>query len=296
MTRAVMWRTQDERSFQLRPDRLELAETGATLDAAASALLAGFRITSDELALIRGLQARRGAEPRLDLAGLSAIYRVVVLARALQVRISALDLLLRLTPPDANPFEPGNPDATRRFVDIVREVQASDFTPGAARLLVPARVGGAARPGAAAGAGGSRPRLDQAGADRRIRRNHASRRSHGRSPASEDGGAVRSRAARSGHRSARSSYRGSARQAPRILRSPSRAPVPRSRCGRGPPVRPWCRECSLTGRRRTDCCRTDCCRTARCRTDPGSADSARTAFGRTASRPADSSPMRSAVA
>ncbi len=73
----------------------------------ASALLAAFRITSEELALIRALQTRRGAEPRLDLAGLSAIYRVVVLARALQLRIPALDLLLRLIPPEADPFRAG---------------------------------------------------------------------------------------------------------------------------------------------------------------------------------------------
>ena len=128
-TRAVMWSTQDARTFQLRPDRLELAETGGALDSVASALLAGLRITSEDLALIRAMHTRRGAEPRLDLAGLSAIYRVVVLARALQLRIPALDLLLRLTPPDANPFQPGEPAATRRFADIVREVQASDFTP-----------------------------------------------------------------------------------------------------------------------------------------------------------------------
>ena len=43
-----------------------------SLDPVASALLAGFRITSEDLALIRALHARRGAEPRLDLAGLSA--------------------------------------------------------------------------------------------------------------------------------------------------------------------------------------------------------------------------------
>lgn len=128
-TRAVAWRTEDERTFQLRPDRAELAETGESLDAVASALLAGFRITSEDLALIRALLTRRGAAPRLDLAGLSAVYRVVVLARALQMRIAALDLLLRLTPPDANPFQPGDPEPTRRFVEMVREVQASDFTP-----------------------------------------------------------------------------------------------------------------------------------------------------------------------
>ena len=128
-TRAVAWRTQDERAFQLKPERTELLETGDSLDPVASALLAGFRITSEELALVRALFKRRGAEPRLDLAGLSAIHRAVVLARALQLRLPALDLLLRLTPPEADPFRPGDPASTRRFVDLVREVQASDFTP-----------------------------------------------------------------------------------------------------------------------------------------------------------------------
>src|SRR5262249_52240970 len=128
-TRAVMWRAQDERTFQLRPGPPEPSGTGATPRTVASALLAGFRVSREDLALIRALQARRGQEPHLDLAGLSAVYRVVVLARALQIRIPALDLLLRLMPPDANPFQPGDPAATRRFVEIVREVQASDFTP-----------------------------------------------------------------------------------------------------------------------------------------------------------------------
>ena len=129
-TRAVMWRADDERMFRLRPDRLDLADTSQPLDAVASALLAGFRITSEELALIRKMLERQsGTAPRLDLAGLSAIYRVVILARALQMRVAALDLLLRLTPPDANPLQPGDPAGTRRFVEIVREVQASDFTP-----------------------------------------------------------------------------------------------------------------------------------------------------------------------
>jgi hypothetical protein len=128
-SRAVMWRTQDEKTFQLRPDRSELGDTADNLDAVASALLAGFRITSDELALVRTLQTRRGTAPRLDLAGLSAVYRVVVLARAAQLRIAALDLLLRLIPAEADPFRPGDPSGTRRFMQIVNEVQNSDFTP-----------------------------------------------------------------------------------------------------------------------------------------------------------------------
>ena len=128
-SRAVMWRTQDERTFQLRADRAELAETGDSLDAVASALLAGFRITSEDLALVRALLTRRGAAPRLDFAGLSAMHRVVTLARALQLSLAGLDLLLRLVPPDADPFRPGDPAATLKFADIALQVQNSDFTP-----------------------------------------------------------------------------------------------------------------------------------------------------------------------
>ena len=126
-TRAVTWRTQDEKTFQLKPDRSELAETGDSLDGVASAILAAFRITSEEFARIRALLTQRGAAPRLDLAGLSAVYRVVTLARATQLRIPALDLLLRLIPSEADPFR--DPSTTRRFIQIVNDVQASDFTP-----------------------------------------------------------------------------------------------------------------------------------------------------------------------
>ena len=103
---------------------------GERLDAVASALLAAFRITSEELALHpRAADAARGRRHASTSPACRRCYRVVVLARALQLRIPALDLLLRLIPPDADPFQPGDPAATRRFVEIVREVQASDFTP-----------------------------------------------------------------------------------------------------------------------------------------------------------------------
>ncbi len=128
-TRAVTWRTDHRQTFALRADGAELERTGESLDGVAPALLAGFRLTSEELAAVRALLGRRGTPPRLDLAGLSAVYRVVVLARALQLRIDQLDVLLRLVPPEADPFRPGDPGSTRLFVDIVREVQGSDFAP-----------------------------------------------------------------------------------------------------------------------------------------------------------------------
>ena len=236
-TRAVTWRTQDERTFQLRPDRTELAETGPSLDAVASALLAAFRITSEELALIRALLTRRGAEPRLDLAGLSAIYRVVVLARALQLRIPALDLLLRLTPPEADPFRPGDPAATRRFVDIVREVQASDFTPERLAYLFRHEVGAAARSG---------PLPAQVEAVlASIRRGLADAFAETSHPAEVTGDVLRQKlgdaarpgAARSGDRGARPAHAADTAEAARVLRPPSGADLRRSGGGGGAPVR-----------------------------------------------------------
>lgn len=128
-SRAVAWRTEDLRTFQLREDRAELAVTGDRLDPVAPALLAAFRITSQELARIQALLARRGAPPKLDLAGLSAVQRVVVLSRALRLRVDQLDALLRLAPPEADPFRPGDPAGTRRFVELAAEVAASEFSP-----------------------------------------------------------------------------------------------------------------------------------------------------------------------
>jgi hypothetical protein len=128
-TRAVAWRTEDVRVFELRVDRSELAQTGESLDPVAPALLAAFRVTGAELAAARAVTARRGAPARLDLAGLSAIRRVVVLARALGLRIEQLDGLLRLVPGDADPFGPGDPAGTLRFVEIAREVEGSEFNP-----------------------------------------------------------------------------------------------------------------------------------------------------------------------
>jgi hypothetical protein len=80
-TRVVAWQVGTEQ-FRLRPDHQELLTTGEDLGVVAPALLAAFRITHEELTVAIRLNTRRGQRPRLDLAGLSAIYRVVVLARA----------------------------------------------------------------------------------------------------------------------------------------------------------------------------------------------------------------------
>lgn len=128
-TRAVAWRSKDKDTFKLRSDRTELAKTSDDLAPVVPALLAAFRITNDELSQASAIYQQRGSAPRLDLAGISAIYRIAALARALRLRIYQLAGLLRLVPPNADPFHASDPAATRRFVEIVHEVQATDFSP-----------------------------------------------------------------------------------------------------------------------------------------------------------------------
>lgn len=139
-TRAVAWHTHAEVPFQLRPDRSELKATGDSLDPIAPALLAAFRITNEDLSTARAIHAWRGLTLRLDLAGLSAVYRVAFLARALHLRIEQLGALLRLVPPDADPFMAASPASTRRFVDIADEVAESEFTAERLLYLFRARV------------------------------------------------------------------------------------------------------------------------------------------------------------
>ncbi len=127
-TRAVAWQLGDE-PFRLRPDGLELQLTHDDITRVAPALMAAFRITHEELSAAIRLNMRRGQMPRLDLAGISAIYRVVLLARATNLAVRQLDGLLRLAPADADPFQPATPAGAVRFVHLVKEVQDSQFSP-----------------------------------------------------------------------------------------------------------------------------------------------------------------------
>ena len=127
-TRVVAWQVGSEQ-FRLRPDGQELLSTGEDVSVVAPALLAAFRITNDELTVAMRVNARRSQPPRLDLAGVSAIYRAVMLARATGLTLRQLEGLVRLAPPDADPFVAREPAATLRFVNLVKEVQASPFAP-----------------------------------------------------------------------------------------------------------------------------------------------------------------------
>ena len=95
----------------------------------APAILAALSISAADLAL---LTAPGGAvaDDRLNLGNLSMLYRHAVLARALHWSIGDLLSLKALTAgsPNVNPFAPGDPSSTRRFIDKTRKVQRSGFS------------------------------------------------------------------------------------------------------------------------------------------------------------------------
>ncbi|WP_225826711.1 neuraminidase-like domain-containing protein [Streptomyces naphthomycinicus] len=96
--------------FELNADRTELRTIGSLLDpAVTAALLAVLEVTDEELAeLVTG---RRSVAPNrlLDLANLTALYRTVVLARALGLPVAELLRLIELYG-DGGPFPGGFDD------------------------------------------------------------------------------------------------------------------------------------------------------------------------------------------
>ena len=127
-TRAVAWQAA-QNPFRLTEDQRELLAPSDDLTPVAPALLAAFRVTHEELTVAMRLSARRGEPVRLDLASLSALYRVVLLSRATELGVKQLDGLLRLAPPGADPFTPREPAATLRFVELAKQVSDSPFSP-----------------------------------------------------------------------------------------------------------------------------------------------------------------------
>ncbi|MFF8731200.1 neuraminidase-like domain-containing protein [Streptomyces sp. NPDC015171] len=96
--------------FELNADRTELRTTGSLLDpAVTAALLAVLEVTDEELAEL--LTGRRSVAPNrlLDLANLTALYRTVVLARALGLTVAELLRLIELYG-DGGPFPGGFDD------------------------------------------------------------------------------------------------------------------------------------------------------------------------------------------
>jgi hypothetical protein len=103
----------------------ELATTGQKLSAHLPAVLAALRVTEPDLELIL---KHLGFTPEatLSLASLSAMYRYLVLARALRLRVVDLVSLLHLTGHD--PFQPQDPAGTLAFIEIAATVRDSGFS------------------------------------------------------------------------------------------------------------------------------------------------------------------------
>jgi hypothetical protein len=87
-------------------------------------LLAAFRVSGQDFALIRADAALAGDDVDLSLANVSQLYRYTVLAKAL--RLSIPDFISLKTLVNYDPF--ATPAATIQFVDLVRKLQASDFS------------------------------------------------------------------------------------------------------------------------------------------------------------------------
>ncbi|MEU3429839.1 neuraminidase-like domain-containing protein [Streptomyces gardneri] len=122
--------------FRLRPGGDELAamdepeETRLRLQEKVPAILAALRITETELAAVTAEAARRGAldpDPErrwLSLANLSVLHRHVLLARLLDLRVTDLTVLLRLS--GADPF--AAPQAALDFAVLAENCASSGAT------------------------------------------------------------------------------------------------------------------------------------------------------------------------
>ncbi len=120
-------------AFALNEQASELLNSGEHLADHIPTILAALRLPEASLNLLRaasGLADQPDAQPPvvalLNLANLSALYRMAVLARALKLTFEDLVALQALTGID--PFLPTEPAATLAFVEQARHVRQSGFT------------------------------------------------------------------------------------------------------------------------------------------------------------------------
>ena len=89
------------------------------------ALLAALRLKSSELeAIIANAQL---TDPHLNLANLSAVYRYAALAKALRIPVQDLIALKKLAGVALDPFTPGDPVPTLKFIHLIQTIQSSGF-------------------------------------------------------------------------------------------------------------------------------------------------------------------------
>lgn len=110
-------------AFALNASRSDLANTSALLADHATTLQAALRINANELSLLLDATGLSGVGATLNLANLSLLYRHMVLARSLKLKVGELGALLIMI--GENPFT--SPEATVAFVGRVRLVSESQF-------------------------------------------------------------------------------------------------------------------------------------------------------------------------
>ncbi len=103
-------------SFGLALDGRELALTTKTIAAHIPALVAAFRISAEDLELIRAHAGLDAATATLSLSALARLYRYPLLARALEISIADLLTMLALTSPDPWIASPDQPIRLERLV------------------------------------------------------------------------------------------------------------------------------------------------------------------------------------
>ncbi len=112
--------------FLPRSDGSVLTDATKTISGHVAPLLAAFRLSAADLALIRA-DARLDADNTpLNLANVSALYRYGLLARALKLSVKDLIALKLLVGATMSPFSA--PAATMQFVQLAQTVQQSGFS------------------------------------------------------------------------------------------------------------------------------------------------------------------------
>ncbi|MEX5215457.1 MAG: neuraminidase-like domain-containing protein [Nitrospiraceae bacterium] len=125
--------------FALAADRTELAteisNTPEALEKHLPAAFAALQLTMADYEAIKDVETfdvlqppTDPTQPALTLRNLSLLYRYGVLARTLKLRVKDIATLNRLVPDDHYPFHGGDPAATRRFVQLARAIQETDFS------------------------------------------------------------------------------------------------------------------------------------------------------------------------
>ena len=113
-------------AFALDGDELVIVTeepAAALISAHASAILAALGISDAELAELR--RQELGGSDALNLANLTRLYRVTVLARGLRLPVGRLLMLKALTGID--PFDPAHTEQTLRLVEVIDKLDVGGF-------------------------------------------------------------------------------------------------------------------------------------------------------------------------